>query len=430
MDSNKEEADRCVMLAKKAIQGGDLDKAKRLLEKANRMYPSLRVTEILNSLNSNGSGTPESHHYQKTHHTQHHSQNKHNNQQNNKSSPRNTHSPTKGKKRNEDDHYSSNTHTGRSTNSLNSASETSENMCKRILKAKNFYDTLGVSKDADDAAIKKAYKKLALQLHPDKCKAPSAEEAFKRIALAFQTLSDTEKRKNYDTFGEDGPPMHSASGDVRYYQYHQGEGFLTPEDLFRMFFGGMPAEVSFNRQRFPNRNGQSRSHTRTYTANMNSDGPSAQGLQAGPLWQKIAGLIQILPVLLMLFLAIMGNFMPTLFPEEKPIYSFNRTREYNKQRWTGIHNVSFYTNPKTNFDSKFPPDSSKLQELEVKIEMIHFTRECGIEERTILQDIAYAKYYQSRSKLKEIQNRSKPNCEKLKWLRDKYPSIYKQTMRN
>ncbi|OII75589.1 uncharacterized protein cubi_02110 [Cryptosporidium ubiquitum] len=429
MDSNKEEADRCVMLAKKAIQGGDLDKARRLLEKANRMYPSHTATEMLNSLNYNDSSPSKPNHSYQNHHSHHHNQNKHNTQHHNRTSPKNSHSPIKGKRRNEDVDCP-NSHTERSANSSSSASETSESMCKRILKAKNFYDTLGIPKDADDAAIKKAYKKLALQLHPDKCKAPSAEEAFKRIAMAFQTLSDAEKRKNYDTFGEDGPPMHSASGDVRYYQYHQGEGFLTPEDLFRMFFGGMPAEVSFQRQRFPTRSGHSRSHTRTYTTNMNSGGATAEGLQTGPLWQKIAGVIQILPVLLMLFLAIMGNFMPTFFPEEKPIYSFNRTREYNKQRWTGIHNVSFYINPKTNFDSKFPPDSSKLQELEVKIEMIHFTRECGIEERTILQDIAYAKYYQSRSKLKEIQSRSKPNCDKLKWLRDKYPSIYRQTMRN
>lgn len=423
MDSNKEEADRCVMLAKKAIHGGDLDKAKRLLEKANRMYPSQTITEMLINLKSCGSSTPEAqHNHHQTHHTHHHSHKV--------SSPKNMHNhSSKGKKRNEDDD-SRNSHSARSNFSSGSASESSESMCKRILKAKNFYDTLGVPKDADDAAIKKAYKKLALQLHPDKCKAPSAEEAFKRIALAFQTLSDAEKRKNYDTFGEDGPPMHSASGDVRYYQYHQGDGFLTPEDLFRMFFGGMPAEVSFNRQRFPNRSGHSRSHNRTYTTNMNSGGATSDGLHTGPIWQKIAGIIQILPVLLMLFLAIMGNFMPTLFPEDKPIYSFNRTREYSKQRWTGIHNVGFYTNPKANFDSKFPPNSSKLHELEVKIEIIHFTRECSVEERTILQDIAYAKYYQSKSKLKEIQNRSKPNCDKLKWLRDKYPSIYRQTMRN
>ncbi|KAJ1609858.1 DNAJ domain-containing [Cryptosporidium canis] len=239
MDSNREEADRCVTLARKAIQGGDLDKARRLLEKANRMYPSPSVTEMLKGLGSKdpGSRDPDKAGYHSRHSHGPNSE---------RPSPRSSHSPSRGRRRNEEGHHSA------------SSSEGSEGLCKRILKAKNFYDTLGVSKDADDAAIKKAYKKLALQLHPDKCKAPSAEEAFKRIAMAFQTLSDAEKRKNYDAFGENGPPMHSASGDVRYYQYHQGDGFLTPEDLFRMFFGGVPAGVTFQRHGFPTRTGQAR----------------------------------------------------------------------------------------------------------------------------------------------------------------------------
>lgn len=417
MDSNKEEADRCVTLAKKAIQGGDLDKAKRLLEKANRMYPSVSVSKMLEGLSSGGPSKAES---QKSHGRTH-------------QGPRQTHSPSKGKRRSDEENGHRGSQTGcRSTSSCSStsSSENPEALCRRILRAKNFYDTLEVPKDANDATIKKAYKRLALQLHPDKCKAPSAEEAFKKIALAFQTLSDAEKRKNYDDFGEGGPPAHSASGDVRYYQYQQGEGFLTPEDLFRMFFGGVPAQVSFQRHRFPAR-GHSRQDGRAgFAGNMDTDATRGEGLRTGPVWQRIAGLIQVLPLLIMLLLAITSNLMPTFFPEEKPVYSFTRTREYSKQRWTGIHHVVFYTSPKANFDSKFPPDSSKLQELELKIEITHFTRECSIEERTILQDIAYAKYYQSRSKLREIQNRSKPNCDKLKWLREKYPGIYRQTMRN
>ncbi|KAJ1608195.1 DNAJ domain-containing [Cryptosporidium canis] len=241
MDSNREEADRCVALARKAIQGGDLDKARRLLEKANRMYPSPSVAEMLKGLGSRDPGSPGDQRGQGR--TGHHSRHSHG-ASSERPSPRSSHSPSRGRRRNEEE-GNRGAQAGRSGHhsaSSSSSSESSEGLCKRILRAKNFYDTLGVSKDADDAAIKKAYKKLALQLHPDKCKAPSAEEAFKRIAMAFQTLSDAEKRKNYDAFGENGPPMHSASGDVRYYQYHQGDGFLTPEDLFRMFFGGVPAE--------------------------------------------------------------------------------------------------------------------------------------------------------------------------------------------
>ena len=63
---------------------------------------------------------------------------------------------------------------------------------------KDFYAALGVPKDADDAAIKKAYRKLARKYHPDTNKEPGAEDRFKRISEAYDTLSDPEKRKAYD----------------------------------------------------------------------------------------------------------------------------------------------------------------------------------------------------------------------------------------
>jgi molecular chaperone DnaJ len=67
------------------------------------------------------------------------------------------------------------------------------------------YDTLGVKKDASAAEIKKAYRKLAAQYHPDKNPGDaSAEEKFKEVQNAYDTLSDEEKRKQYDRFGENG----------------------------------------------------------------------------------------------------------------------------------------------------------------------------------------------------------------------------------
>jgi DnaJ-class molecular chaperone len=76
--------------------------------------------------------------------------------------------------------------------------------------AKNFYDTLGVPKDASGEDIKKAYRKLAKKYHPDKNPGDKkAEEKFKEIGLAYETLKDPTKKSNYDLYGED------FSGNIR-----------------------------------------------------------------------------------------------------------------------------------------------------------------------------------------------------------------------
>ena len=70
--------------------------------------------------------------------------------------------------------------------------------------ARDFYEVLGVSRDADDAAIKQAYRKLAKKYHPDMNKgekAKEAEEKFKEVNEAYSVLSDTEKRRQYDAMG-------------------------------------------------------------------------------------------------------------------------------------------------------------------------------------------------------------------------------------
>ena len=70
---------------------------------------------------------------------------------------------------------------------------------------KNYYEILGVPKDADESQLKKAYRKLALQYHPDKNPDdPSAEEKFKEVSEAYDVLRDPEKRASYDYFGKSG----------------------------------------------------------------------------------------------------------------------------------------------------------------------------------------------------------------------------------
>ncbi|MGH0153734.1 UNVERIFIED_CONTAM: hypothetical protein FKN15_025556 [Acipenser sinensis] len=107
----------------------------------------------------------------------------------------------------------------------------------RIKKCKNYYEVLGVTKEANEEELKKAYRKLALKFHPDKNHAPGATDAFKKIGNAYAVLSNSEKRKQYDlTGGEDTTCSPQGRGG---FDFHRGfEADVTPEDLFNMFFGG------------------------------------------------------------------------------------------------------------------------------------------------------------------------------------------------
>src|SRR4051794_41237078 len=84
------------------------------------------------------------------------------------------------------------------------------------------YEVLGVARDADDGEIKKAFRKLARQLHPDVNSAETAEEDFKEAAEAYEILSDPERKATYDRYGFDGlrsggyaPPDFSRLGSLR-----------------------------------------------------------------------------------------------------------------------------------------------------------------------------------------------------------------------
>ncbi|MBW2120992.1 MAG: J domain-containing protein [Deltaproteobacteria bacterium] len=96
---------------------------------------------------------------------------------------------------------------------------------------RDYYEVLGVSRNATDEEIKKAYRKLALKYHPDRNKGnKEAEERFKEINEAYAVLSDKEKRKQYDTFGAEG--------------FHQR---FTQEDIFRNFdFGDIFQDLGFS----------------------------------------------------------------------------------------------------------------------------------------------------------------------------------------
>lgn len=97
---------------------------------------------------------------------------------------------------------------------------------------KDYYELLEVPRTATDREIKKAFRKLAIKYHPDKNKSPDAEEQFRRVAEAYDVLSDSEKRKNYDTFGHSAF-VNSNEGSQNFQNFNFNEFFRHFDDAFR-----------------------------------------------------------------------------------------------------------------------------------------------------------------------------------------------------
>jgi molecular chaperone DnaJ len=108
-----------------------------------------------------------------------------------------------------------------------------------MAEKEDYYEVLGVSRNASKDEIKDAYRKLAMEYHPDRNKSPGAEEKFKQISEAYAVLSDDEKRQQYDTLGHTGFDQRYSSEDIfrgaDFDSIFRDMGF---GDIFRTFFGG------------------------------------------------------------------------------------------------------------------------------------------------------------------------------------------------
>jgi molecular chaperone DnaJ len=94
---------------------------------------------------------------------------------------------------------------------------------------RDYYDVLGVARGADDAEIKKAFRRLARELHPDVNKEADAEDRFKEAAEAYEVLSDADRRATYDRYGHEGLRQGGYAPNF--------EGFGSVADIFEAFFG-------------------------------------------------------------------------------------------------------------------------------------------------------------------------------------------------
>lgn len=102
-----------------------------------------------------------------------------------------------------------------------------------FMSKRDYYDVLGIGKDASQEEIKKTYRKLARKYHPDVNKEPGAEDKFKEVKEAYEVLNDEQKRAQYDRFGHASTQGQGFGGGG-----FGGEDFGGFGDIFDMFFGG------------------------------------------------------------------------------------------------------------------------------------------------------------------------------------------------
>mmetsp|Transcript_5773 Transcript_5773/g.8072 ORF Transcript_5773/g.8072 Transcript_5773/m.8072 type:complete len:386 (-) Transcript_5773:19-1176(-) len=326
MEVNKDEAIRCVEIGIQYEEKGEYEKALKFYSKSISLFATdeakSRYTKLKVKLETGSTHTKKEEPRAQPHHR--HQAHSSNNSNNNTSTTSNDWTPEQ------------------------------KELVDKVRKCKDYYEILGVAKDATDAEIKKQYKKLALSCHPDKNRAPGAEEAFKKIGQAFSCLSDAEKRKLYNIRGTEEDSMgHFSRGSSR----HAYDGDLTPEEIFSMFFGGVPLH------RTGGMGGVGGPGFRTYTYNFG--GPATRrttanrGTQQNDIGSTFFHCIQLLPLILMFLMYAFS------FGSNEPLYELQRTSTYSVERLTKPNNIPYYVKP------DFDPSSigrSAFNRLENQIE--------------------------------------------------------------
>ncbi|KAL3839840.1 hypothetical protein ACJIZ3_024431 [Penstemon smallii] len=308
MDGNKDEALKCLKIAKDSIDSGDKVRALKFLNKARRLDPSIQIDDLLSNLNDT--------------------------QSENQPTTEKPFNPLKSEARRRVPVSGGPSSTSSSSSSA-TYTEEQVTVVREIKRKKDYYEILGLEKSCSSDDVRKAYRKLSLKVHPDKNNAPGAEEAFKMVSKAFQCLSDEENRKRYDLVGSDEAVYERRGG---------GGGDVDAEEIFRnFFFGGMHPATTGNFGGFSFGPG-----VRVRTGGVGVDHGSS----------RLRSLIQLLPVLLILLV----NFMPS----SQPVYSLSRSYSYD-YRFTTQKGVNFYVKS-SNFEQQYPPNSQERVAIEQQVE--------------------------------------------------------------
>ncbi|XP_075756234.1 dnaJ homolog subfamily C member 18 isoform X1 [Pelodiscus sinensis] len=275
---------------------------------------------------------------------------------------------------------------------------------RRIKKCSNYYEILGVGRDANEEDLKKAYRKLALKFHPDKNCAPGATEAFKAIGNAFAVLSNPEKRLRYDQFGDEQDTF--SSPRARNYDYYREfEADITPEEIFNMFFGGhfptgnihmfsnITPDAHYYRRRHRNE--------RAWTQEKEEEENRPQN--------TYSAFIQLLPVLVIVVVSVITQLMAT-----NPPYSlfYKSSIGHTVPRETQNLQVPYYVDKYFEHNYK----GAELQELEKAVEKdyIDYIQTSCWKEKQQKSDLSnLARLYRDERLKQKAESLKLEHCEKL-----------------
>ncbi|CAO2600160.1 DnaJ homolog subfamily B member 14 [Lemmus lemmus] len=377
MEGNRDEAEKCVQIAREALSAGNRDKAQRFLQKAEKLYPLPAARALLEIIMKNGSTAGNSTHCRKP--------------------------PGGG-----DQSKPTCTKDGTPSSGEGGKVYTKDQVdgVLSINKCKNYYEVLGVTKDAGDEDLKKAYRKLALKFHPDKNHAPGATDAFKKIGNAYAVLSNPEKRKQYDLTGsEDQACNHQNNGR---FNFHRGcEADITPEDLFNIFFGGG----------FPSGSVHSFSNGRAAYSHQHQHRHSGHEREEERADGGFSVFIQLMPIIVLILVSLLSQLMISNPPYS--LYPRSGSGQTIKMQTENL-GVVYYVSK----DFKSEYKGALLQKVEKSVEEDYVTniRNNCWKERQQKTDMQYAaKVYRDERLRRKADALSMDNCKEL----ERLTSLYK-----
>ncbi|KAI8923968.1 hypothetical protein BC831DRAFT_468017 [Entophlyctis helioformis] len=292
----------------------------------------------------------------------------------------------------------------------------------RAFKAKgDLYGILGLEKSCTDSDIKKAYRKMALQYHPDKCGAPGTDEAFKAISHAFTVLGTQDKRDAYDRYGVDTDTRSGAAtaargggGGFRGFDGTRFESEISPEDLFRMFMGGDDFP-GFGFQAGPGFRTHSFNSSRARAARAQQHHQQQQRhrqQQQGGEGFSLLPFLQILPLILLLLFTLLSAIGSSPDP-----YSFEQTPDYyTDRRLSKPHGVTYFVN-RNDFKQQYPT-AERQRVLDQTVEhqyLRNIERACSQEQESqrLRVSQAYSLFGVNKVALDRARRMRLHNCERL-----------------